>query len=875
LKNGWRKETPGRGSILNQKIDQNMNAFLKTLAGYVLNTYGEKKLEELSFVFPNRRSGIFFKHYLLEAGRGSFWMPEVLTINEFISGFSKIETADPIDISFELYTIYSRLATNPQTYDEFYYWGDMLISDFDDMDKYLVPAEKLFQNVVDLKEIEQLFGGFDEGQLEIIREFWAHFSHSGLSSEKLSFLEMWKLLHPLYDELNKNLRGRGIGYEGMLYREVAESIDTPEFQGVFKEKVIIAGFNALNNAEKKLFRYLKNSGKGLFFWDYDEEYVNNTIPEAGRFLRKNLEDFPPVDFGESFNHLNNEKKIGIYDLPSDLLQGKYLGKLLNSELPTDYEDFDNTAVILGDETLLEPVLSSLPENIPYVNITMGYPLAHTPVYSFTDQLLKLQKTISKQTDKKEERFYHRDVLDILNHQYLRYIIDEDVKVLTTKIHTMNMIYVVPELFSHNPLLKKIFRKVHSAVEMPVYLRDILEEVIALFFKETTTDEKYTLEKEYTFHIITRINKLEAVFQNSPANIGADTFSRLFRKIISNSRIPFQGEPLRGLQIMGILESRLLDFKNIIFLSMNEGVMPRAHSAFSFIPANLRYAFGMPGREDHDAIYAYYFYRLIQRAENISILYNSKTDGINSGEKSRYLYQIQYLSKFKPVIKTVSFHISGTEPQPIIIEKTKESLSKLREYTGNGTKSFSPTAINTWIDCRLKFYLTYIAGLREEDEVSEEIDAPVLGNLLHETMQLIYRDFKGKVVDQKTIAGLADESFIDNCLKEAFRSKYFKTKASEPYPTLEGKNIIVYEVIKSLVKQIIHKDTERVPFTILELEKKFTGSIHIKELDVNMYGIIDRIDLQEGEVYIIDYKTGNVEMTFGSVEELFDRDNKRA
>ena len=846
-----------------------MNAFLKILAGYTLKTYGEKGLEDLCFVFPNRRSGIFFKHYLLEAGKGTFWIPEIYTINEFIAGLSEIELADPIDTSFELYRIYKEMDITPESYDEFYFWGEMLISDFDNLDKYLIPAEKLFKNISDLKEIEQAFGGMDEEQLEIIREFWSHFGKPELSPEKKNFIEMWRLLLPLYLTLRERLHAKGTGYEGMQYREVADAIDTPDFSGIKKGKVLIAGFNALNSAEKKLFRYLKRSGKGLFFWDYDEEYVNSKFPEAGRFLRKNLKEFPPVDFGETFSHLDKKKNISIIDLPSDILQSKQLGKILSSEVPFSPENFDDTAVILGDETLLEPVISSLPGNIPHVNITMGYPLSHTPVYSFTSQLLKLQKSINKKTGQKADKFYYRDVLDILNHQYLRITLDAEITTLISTIKAKNTIYVKPEFFEGNTILGKIFRKIESSMEMPAYLKEILEEIIS-YYKNDTEDASDTyLEKEFTFHIITRLNKLESAFLKDPPDTGIESFARLFRKITSTARIPFQGEPLRGLQIMGILESRLLDFRNIIFLSMNEGVMPRAHSSFSFIPANLRYAFGMPGREDHDAIYAYYFYRLIQRAENIFILYNSKSDGLKSGEKSRYLYQLEYLSNQNPEKKTVSFSITSQKNLPVLIQKNSDILTKLQDYTNEGKKALSPTALNTWIDCRLKFYFTYIAGIREEEEMSEDIDAAVLGTILHETMRIIYTGNKGNVINDIIIKELLQKDYIDASLKEAMSIKLFGRNKSDTDIIPEGSNIIAFEVIKNLATQILKMDAKRIPFTVLDMEKRFEYMLSADDRNVRIYGITDRIDLENGKIFITDYKTGNVEMTFNNLDGLFD------
>ena len=754
-----------------------MNSFLKSLAEYSLNNFGEQTLKDICYVFPGRRSGVFFKNYLMQSGKGSFWLPEILTISEFFSEFSKLEIADPVDISFELYKIYSKLSKRSESYDDFYYWGEMMINDFDDIDKYLVPAEKLFTNISDLKEIEYFFGGFEKEQLEVIREFWKHFNINRLSQEQKKFLDSWELLYPLYTGLRDSLMQMGTGYEGMLYRKAAAEIENGNIPELPWQKIVFAGFNALSSAEKVIFRYFRDSGKGLFFWDYDEEYISDINAEAGRFLRKNLKDFPADDIGLTYNSLKEKKDIKIVEIPSDVLQAKYLGTLLSEIKENITDNFDNTAIILCDENLLEPVISSLPENIPHINITMGYPLAYTNACSFTLHLLELQKNLSLQKYKKDRGFYFRDVLSILNHQYLHYFMHSELQELINKIQSHNMIYIPGDFFSDNLFLKSIFVRVFKTQGMSAYIRNILTQLLTLNFSDGGPEIDMKLEKEYLLHIVTRVNKLEKIFEKYSTQIpglfyttskagdipgsgnkennlnvvnshnerteakdeGIIIYSRILGKLLRSARIPFEGEPLQGLQIMGVLESRLLDFRNVIYLSMNEGIMPRSLPLFSFIPPNLRYAFLMPVREDQDAIYAYYFYRLLQRAENVTLMYNSKSDGLNSGEKSRYLYQLEYLREPKPEKKTIAFHISAPVPQKITIRKNEDIMRKMGDYLNGGSRSLAPTALTAWLYCRLRFYFSNITGIREKDEIIEEIDAPLLGNIVHHAMRQIYKN----------------------------------------------------------------------------------------------------------------------------------------
>ncbi len=849
-----------------------MKAFLNTLAVYLTEKFGET-LEEQHILFPNRRAGVFFRHYLQQALPGSAWLPKISTINSFMEELSGLSYADPIDLNFDLYSVYNGLVAHPEPYDEFYYWGEMMISDFNDIDKYLVNAGDLFRNLSDLKEIDNIFDYLSPEQKELIYRFWSHFDSKDLSREQQSFLGIWKILYPLYTGFREVLGKKKTGYEGMIYREVAECIERRQYPEMYAAKVIICGFNALSAAERKLFRHLRNSGTGEFYWDYDRQYSEGKIAEAGRFIRRNLEEFPsPNDFPEDFNGLSKPKNIRIFNLPSDVLQTKKLHEILSEREMPPASAFHDTAVILGDEDLLQPVLTSLPAGLPGLNITMGYPLKNTPVFSFIDNLLRLQRNISSRTGKKGERFYYRDVLSVLNHQYTGAILGDAAKAKSADINNRNMIYIDPAFFQDNELFTAIFRRTRTAPEMIAYLSDLLDILLREAIMPEEGGDRFLLEKEFIFHIRTRLNKLGRVFASAPPEAGFETFIRLFRKLMNNSRIPFEGEPLQGIQVMGILETRLLDFTNLVFLSLNDGVMPASGNQVSCIPANLRYAFGIPTREDKDAIYAYYFYRLLQRAEHVDIMYNSRTNGLSSGEPGRYIYQLKYLFDYNIRFGTVSFRIGERTPVPITIPKTAEVMAALSAFKGGGSRNLSPTSVTTYLDCPLRFYFTYIAGMREEEEVSEDIDAPVFGILLHKTMELLYKPYLGRELTTADLNTIMQEGNIRKRLDQAFSEEYYRD--GDPQGTApEGRNIIVYEVIRKMVEGILQKDRGNTPFRIMALEEKVEVLLETDDVPegIRIGGTIDRREERGEGMHILDYKTGRVENAITSVARLFERD----
>lgn len=847
------------------------NPFLKTLAEALYRDYGDK-IADVCMVFPNRRAGLFFKKYLAAVAQKTIWSPQIFTISEFMQHLSDLQPADPVDLIFEVYETYRQTVENPESLDEFWNWGEMMLADFDDIDKYLVDASSIYQNIRDLKEIDSHFD-LTEEQKATIRKFWGFFLTNELSEHKESFLKIWNILNSVYTKLNFRLKEKGLAYEGMIYREIAEKINSGIYPEIPWNKVIICGFNALNKAERELFRYLRNSGKGRFFWDYDKYYTGDSVREAGRFMRLNLEEFPPDSVLESFDNIHS-REVNIYELPSDITQAKYLNTLLQKENSSDLVHFNHTAIILGDEDLLIPVLTSMPQNVEDINITMGYPLSSAPVYSFTDQLLRMQKNIASHRGKRKEKFYFRDVLAILNHQYLKLTNEENVLEKIRDIHDNNRMYLDVSFFSGSEILTMIFKKVEETSSLTDYIRGILLEVAGMIgMGEQDLHSK--LEKEYIFHVITRLNKLKGIFEENEQLVSLDTFTRVFRKILRNLRIPFEGEPLAGLQIMGILESRLLDFSHVVFLSMNDGVMPRAHQSFSYIPHNLRYAYGMPTREDQDAIYAYYFYRLLQRASKVSLFYNSKTDGLQSGEKSRYIYQILYDQRFVTVFKSIGFNISGRDALPISIAKTPGIFKTLEKFSPASIMYLSPSALNTYITCRLRFYFSYVAGLRELDTVSEEIEADTFGNLLHEAMYKTYEEFSGRMINPGDFDRLLSPENIKISLDSAFRKKFYKSGNTDQEVVLEGSNIIDYEVLKRYISKILEIDKEYAPFEIIGLEKEYSHIVNTggekSRFDIRLGGKIDRIDKKNGRVRIIDYKTGQADTKFNSIEKLFDRE----
>ncbi len=850
-----------------------MNPFLKHTATDLYTRYGDN-ISKLCLVFPNRRAGLYFKKYLSELTDKPIWSPSSTTINELMQEISGLTIADNIKLLFELYTIYKKVKKSEESFDEFYFWGEMMLNDFDDIDKYLINPDDIFKNLRSLKAIQDQFTYLSEEQIESIKQFWQSFDPEKHSAHQEDFISIWNVLLDIYKLFNQRLKDIEIAYEGMVYRNVADQLKGTEKINLPHSKYIFIGFNALNSCEKKIFNYLQNNKLADFYWDYDESYINNHHHEAGLFLRENIRDYKsPESFTnkEIFKSLKQLKNIEIISVPSDVGQTKVITKLLKESNTNHTESPNKTAIVLADEELLVPVLHSVPDTIDKVNITMGYLVSNTPIYSLLEHVIDLQK--NAKDSKSGITFYHKNVLAILNHQYVNTQFNKEASDLIKTIKQNNKVVITDKELATCDFFKTLFTKVKSYLDFSEYLLNILHHIynsLKVSGKENTIHTA-SLEKEYIYHIYLSINRVKDVLSDQKIEIKIDTFIRLIRKIVRNLRVPFTGEPLSGLQIMGILETRLLDFENLFITSLNEGVLPKTEAALSFIPYNLRRGFGLPTIEFQDAIYAYYFYRLIQRAKNISLIYNSSSEGMQTGEMSRFLYQLKYESDFDIKEKSLKYDINITQAKEIEIHKTPEVLKRFDQYLSSkgGAKYISPTALNTYMRCSLQFYFRYIAGLKEQDEITEEIDAPLFGNILHESMDFLYQDYLHKEVKKEDLILLEkNKSKIDHAIDHAFKKEYFKNDQAD----YTGKNIIIRDIIECYVYQIIQLDQSLAPFELISLEDKYEIEIPITANGafdtIKLGGKIDRVDKLNNHIRIIDYKTGGDKLEFKNIESLF-------
>ena len=843
--------------------------FLEALAAYVVK-HVQTDPSELCFVFPNRRSGLFFKRFLVRHATRTMWAPRILTINELVADLGGLEIADPLDTVFELYDIYTKTAVTPEPFDSFYAWGEMMISDFDTLDKYLVDPDAVFRNIRELKEIDERFGGLEEEQVEFIRRFWKSFHQGGETREKEIFLSTWKLLPKLYHSLTNALNSKGEGYEGMIYRKVAESDMLVLDSRMEYEHYYFVGFNALSESEKQLFRKMKKKGVASFFWDYDEHYMENESMEAGRFLRENLREFPPPADLDIFRNLSTDLPVRIFDLPSDVLQAKTLNQLLR-ERASPIEEANDTAIIACDENLLMPVLVSLPEQVDLVNITMGYPFSNTPLSSFIETILRLYRN-ARNSAGERTRYYNRDVLSVLNHQYYKLISATDPATEVKRIIHENRVYIEPDFFS-DAFARSIFRSVNTASALCDVLNDLLMFILTRL-QEEDGHRYQDLEKEYVLVMLSRLNKLRKVTTDRPG-VELHTFIRLFRKIMANQRIPFTGEPLAGLQVMGILETRLLDFDHVIMLSVNEEIMPASSAGNSFIPYSMRYAYGLPVREDMDAIYAYYFYRIIQRAKKVDLLFRSASEGVRSGEMSRYLYQMKYAFSARMIRPVLS--VSSAEKVAVRIPKTTEVMDRLAIYLEGDSsgKYLSPSALNTYIECSLKFYFRKIARVQEQEELQEELDPIGFGNILHHSIHELYESMSVRHSDITTadLEQVTSGTILDEVVERNFAREYFKSGGRRQ---IEGRNLVILAILKKYLLKIIETDKAIAPVALIDLEKEYEMEMEVQLANgpshVKLGGKIDRVDRPAGGVTrIIDYKTGSSELGFDSIASLFDAD----
>ena len=848
-----------------------MQTFLQLVAHDLYSKIGND-LSRTVLVFPNKRANLFFNGYLAGESDQPIWAPAAMSISDLFQKLSVQKTGDPIRLVCELYKVFKEETQSQETLDDFYFWGELLISDFDDVDKNMVDADKLFSNLQGLKNLMDNYDFLDKEQEEAIRQFFQNFSIERRTELKEKFISLWDKLGSIYHRYQENLTELGIAYEGMLYRNVIEQLDTERLK---YDKYIFVGFNVLNKVEHQFFKLLQDADKAMFYWDYDIFYTQQIKKhEAGEFLKRNLQDFPNELPDSYFDSFKTPKNIRYISASTENAQARFLPEWIRTTFSNSECEEKENAVVLCNEALLLPILHSIPQEVKNVNITMGFPLAQTPVYSFINAAMELQ-TNGYRSD--TGRFTYEAVSAILKHPYTQQL-STHADSLEDELTKTNRFYPLPSELKQDDFLANLFTPRSGIKDLCDYLVGLIKDISTIYRKEGEYNDIFNqLYRESLFQSHLKINRLYSLIESGELNVRTDTLKRLISKVLTASNIPFHGEPAIGMQVMGVLETRNLDFRNLVMLSLNEGQLPKSGGESSFIPYNLRKAFGMTTIEHKNAVYAYYFYRLIQRAENITLLYNTSSDGLNRGEESRFMLQLLVEGPHEITREYLEAGQSPQSNQEIQIEKTPEVLRRIyRAYDSSNPKSviLSPSALNAYLDCRLRFYYRYVAGLKTPDEVSAEIDSALFGTIFHLSAQLVYTELtaNGNMIQKEDLERLLrDEVKLQSYLDQAFKKELFKV-APEEKPEYNGVQLINSKVILSYLKQLLRNDLQYTPFEMVAMEKKVSEEMTIQTgqgpFTLRLGGTIDRMDAKEGTLRIVDYKTGGSPKTPANIEQLF-------
>lgn len=845
-----------------------MSTFLGEVAARLYAEYGDD-VSSLSVLFSSRRARLFFADALSEVAHGPLWEPEYLSVDELMSELSGLRQADRLRLVAELFGIYSKY--HKEDFDRFYFWGEMLLSDFDMIDKYLVDASQLFRNISDIKEMEADTDYLTPEQLRIV-SFWRTIGpEESLSDQKRAFLDVWRSLGTIYSEFRERLLSMGIGYAGLIYREAVAAIESGRASFSRQRRYVVAGFNALSACERRLFSYLSSACGAEFFWDYDDYYVRDSSQEAGLFIRRNIAELPS---GGGVSHDSFRRIRSLHDISSvsNVAQCRYAASILEEiarRNDSEHPFLDKrTAVVLTDENLLIPLLHSLPEVDGGVNVTMGYPLKSTPAASLVERLLALQAHARMRDGR--VLFYHVDVDGLLTHPYVAGAGDGDVSELRGRIIGENLIYVPEELLSAAPLPGRLFRRAEGWRGLLGYLR----EAVSAVAEAPCAGETDRYRMEYLSVMSDALSRLFNIVDSCGMEISEEVCRSLVRRHLQNERIPFEGEPLEGLQVMGILETRNLDFRDVIILSMTDDNFPgNRMSDSSFIPYGLRYAYGLPTPELHESVYAYYFYRLIQRAENVYMMYCSHADERSTGEPSRYIRQLEYETSLHVERSDVGLDVSVPTESAICIPKSPEVMQVLETYADGGAE-LSPTAFSRYVQCPLKFYFHSVARVRTDDELSEEVDGLMFGNIFHKAAELLYGYVANERHPAVHLRRLVDEGVAERCVDSAINIVYFGREADSPLPPPGGELMIIREIVlRYLRDNVVRYDIDHGGFTVLDTESRvrylFPFESGGRSLEMHFSGIADRIDrLDDGSFRVVDYKTGSEHLEMNGIEKIF-------
>lgn len=812
------------------------------------------------FVFPSRRAVVFFRKYFAEAVRENSSVPVLspvmMSMEEFLCSLDDRGTADRLTLLLRLYDCYSGICRREnmpcETLDEFVFWGDVIIGDFDDVDKYRIDARDIFRNVSELKDLSDDFSYLSDNQREALESFLHHFRADGgeQGSYKLKFARLWNILGSLYEEFNAALDAEGLSYGGKLYRALASRFEAEDasvlLSGAFPgtEKVVFCGLNVLCECEKIILKALQKASLAEFCWDYESEWIRDPRNKSSLMMEENLRLFP-----QSFalDPCDRKPEIEVVSVPSAVGQTRVVSELLcDVSVPDD----ERTAIILPDESLLQPLLNAIPPRIGEVNVTMGYSMACSSFYSLLDEISQLQLRLRFKDGR--PFFYHRPFWTIVSNNVFNALLDDEGKKILSALKESRNYYIDSADVKGSALLEAVFRPVVTDLKsndpgqiaaVASYQLDLLQFIGNGIARDEGLKKRFALELDFAMEYVKAVNLLSS----HNMAILPQTWFRLLDNAMRSKAVPIKGEPLTGLQIMGPLETRALDFDRIFILSCNEGVFPRSSFSSSFIPPLLRHGFGLPSFEYQDAVWAYYFYRMIQRPSSVCLLMDSRTEGMKSGEESRYIKQLRYHFSADVRMRTAMASPMVVDADETI-PKTDEDISVIR------SKPLSATALQNYLSCGVKFYYSFVKGLRPEDEVSESMDAGIIGNVYHRVMLKLYSDRPDKRITASYLKSLKENvghiaSMVEEQIREEMRSD-----------EITGRDIVFSTIIcKYVAKTIEHdlaflKEKNLDSFGIVSLEKTYRSEFH----GFRFKGTLDRLDeFTPGTLRVVDYKTGKV------------------
>ena len=847
-----------------------MEPFLKIVAEDLYSKFGaENGLADVTVVFPNRRARLFFDDCIAACSTQPIWSPQYTTIEELFHSQSDLRPADRIEMVTLLHKIYLEELHSDESLDSFWSWGELMLADFDDVDRNLAPADQLFSLLREQRELTDT-SFLTDAQKEALKQFFGEMKNSKPTRLHERHMAIWSVLGNIYNRFTQQLSDRGLGYNGMIQRRVIEHLDTDRLTA---RKYVFVGFNSLDKAERALFKAIQGAGKALFYWDYDPAYTDSNIRhEAGRFLRDNLKEFPNELPAEVFQS-THKAKLTIVETSTDNAQARFIPQWLGS-LNVEKAGKE-TAIVLADENLLQPVLHSIPqERINNVNITMGYNLTETSLYSLVSALLDMQRLAARN----KGRYSIQTLSRVLGNPMTAALSKDALTILEELRKSRRMFPDTGTLTSHSDL-SVLFIPATDNLSLLQYLLNVLKAFVTVIRERDDDTLFQPLNQEALYRIYTQINRLHSLVEQGGLQLQTETLCRLIRSILSSTTVPFHGEPAVGMQIMGLIETRNLDFKNVLLLSAQEGTLPKSGQNASFIPYNIRLAFGLTTMQDKSAVSSYNFHHLIQRADNVTMVYNGNADapGIGKGQISRYLLQL-IVSGRDIERKLLKSDRLDSAPAVLSVNKTPKVLEQLcRTYQET---TLSPSALNKYMDCKLKYYLAQIAGLRKPDDTDTEIDYAMFGTLFHKSAELAYNELakqgNGTITREAILSLLSDKKRLIGYVQDAFTIDYFDQKkiALADY---SGTQAINFEVILKYLRQILRMDMELyAPFQYIAGEAK--GYEHYIEvpnplqpgstLQVRLKGIIDRMDCKDGILRIVDYKTGREKEAPKTIDELF-------